>query len=180
MKTDASCGDTSAAGSWSEPTRGWASSAGCWFVMNICSPSIVPFSTSPVSGLHSGGIYETRSTHVITYPQGDETVSNFFDIFETQRQIYQGPADTGTLLKTVLHCYNDNFSNCATPNSIIPPITDKYSYNIFPSGRSDAHVSYFDTNGRLTEADDYDFVMGGFGAPTRKNVIAYATHLGRL
>src|SRR5437588_8788503 len=65
MKTDASCGDTSAAGSWSEPTRGWASSAGCWFVMNICSPSIVPFSTSPVSGLHSDGIYETRSSNIV-------------------------------------------------------------------------------------------------------------------
>src|SRR5882724_5277978 len=29
--------------------------------MNISSPSIAPSSTSPVYGLHSGGIYETRS-----------------------------------------------------------------------------------------------------------------------
>src|SRR6266481_2953765 len=71
MKTDASCGGTSAAGSSSEPTRGWASSADCWFVMNICSPSIAPSSTSPVCGLHSGGIYETRSNDLALFGEMD-------------------------------------------------------------------------------------------------------------
>src|ERR1035438_2834959 len=62
MKINANCGATSAAGSWSEPMRGSDNSAACWCVMSICSPLTMPSSTSPASGLLSGGIFETRSS----------------------------------------------------------------------------------------------------------------------
>ncbi len=88
---------------------------------------------------------------------------------------------TQTLLKTILTCYNGNFTTCATPpNPVNLPITSKYSYDIFPSGLWDAHVSSFDNNGQLTEADDYDFVMGSFGAPTTRKLITYASNLGNI
>ena len=50
-KMGANCGVISAAGSWNEPTPGSASFAGCWFVMSIYSPPIVPSSISLASGL---------------------------------------------------------------------------------------------------------------------------------
>lgn len=62
MKMDVNCAAISDAGSWSEPTRGWASFVDCWFVMSSYSPPIERFSILPACGLHSGGIFETRSS----------------------------------------------------------------------------------------------------------------------
>ena len=58
MKMAANSAATSADGSSSEPMHGSDSSADCWFVTSICSPSTTPSSTSPASGSRSGGVYE--------------------------------------------------------------------------------------------------------------------------
>src|ERR1039458_9109106 len=65
MKINANCGATSAAGSWNEPMPGSVNSAACWCVMSICSPPTVPSSTWLASGSRSGGIFETRSRHLL-------------------------------------------------------------------------------------------------------------------
>src|ERR1700691_5927093 len=71
-----------------------------------------------------------------TDPAGNQTVYNFAGEYETQVAYYQGSA-TGTTLKTVVTCYNANFSSCATPSTVpVLPFsqTDVYtSYNGGPS-----------------------------------------------
>src|ERR1039457_177878 len=88
MKISANCDATSAAGSWSEPMRGSDNSAACWCVMSICSPLTMPSSTSPASGLLSGGIFETRSSHyvgrrLVGPPDGKDRP--YFPIFEAPK-----------------------------------------------------------------------------------------------
>jgi RHS repeat-associated protein len=132
-------------------------------------------------------VYDGTSTNTSLYflsgsglttmydPQGNVTQINFSGLYETQRQVYQGDS-TGTLLKTTLNCYNGNFTTCATPpNPVTLPISSKYSYDIFPSGLWDAHVKTFNDNGLPTELDDFDFVVGSFGSPMRREIITYAS-----
>ena len=71
------------------------------------------------------GVNET----VVTDPSGNDTVYLFYTFSqpglstyrtanETQRQIYQGSHTNGTLLKTILTCYNGNTTNCASPEHV--------------------------------------------------------------
>ncbi|MGC2819394.1 MAG: hypothetical protein WA198_06900, partial [Candidatus Sulfotelmatobacter sp.] len=74
---------------------------------------------------------------VVTDPAGNDTVYTFAQAggvksyYESQRQIYQGTHTSGTLLKTVLTCYNTNTTNCAAA-TVSGQVTQKSVYTTFP------------------------------------------------
>lgn len=116
--------------------------------------------------------YDTTVTNnetVVTDPAGNDTVYWFYtnssstsvrkSIYETQRQIYQGSWKTGTLLKTILTCYNGNTTSCASPSTAVgAPITEKDVYTTYGGMMQSAHLeTTYDGYGNLTEATQYDF-----------------------
>ena len=65
--------------------------------------------------LEPSGGYSSSTT--VTDPNNNDTVLSFYNGFQTQATTYQGSAGGGTILKTVLTCYNGVFTNCASGSS---------------------------------------------------------------
>jgi RHS repeat-associated protein len=114
----------------------------------------------------SGTVPATTTT--ILDPQGNQTVSNFSGLYETQSQVYQG---TSTLLETLLICYNNNFSNCATA-TVTTPITKRDVYTTLPNLANPAlSETTYDSFGDLTEDKEIDFVPNTNGSPYLSDTI---------
>ena len=116
----------------------------------------------------------TAWTTNVTDPQGNATVMNFQQTYETERQMYQG-STSGTLLKTHLTCYNGNGSNC-NQTAVVAPITQKNVYLIWPgsSNLQSAVVNFYNSYGLVTEVDEYGYGAGVLGSIQRKTLTAYA------
>jgi hypothetical protein len=104
-----------------------------------CTTGVVPTLKRTVydnNGNSGTWIYvnsSTTNTVTVTDPGHNQTVYNFAGEFQTQAAYYQGSA-TGTPLKIVLTCWNNNFTNCATPSSVPTlPITKQDVYTNFNS-----------------------------------------------
>jgi RHS repeat-associated protein len=125
----------------------------------------------------------TTSTDARTYtpwPNFDETVINFTNGFETQRQVWQGASGAGTLLETVETCYNGAGRPCVSQTSVTSPITEK---TVYPTGTywTAKHDYFLNSYGLVTEADDYNWTSTlPFPAPLRKTLTTYATNLGTI
>jgi RHS repeat-associated protein len=126
-------------------------------------------------------------TTTVTDPQGNQTVYTFgsgtgfwsyalnkgalFAQYEIQRQVFQKVAGSQVLLKTVVTCYNQNFTNCAsdslptasaaTNNNSVPPF-QKDIYTSYPNvtGSSLSEIRFHGANSIL---EDKEY---GFGAST--------------
>jgi YD repeat-containing protein len=120
---------------------------------------------------------------VVTDPAGNDTVYLFYTYtgtggaikgeYETQRQIYQGSHTSGTLLKTVLTCYNTNTTNCPNPSSLVPPFTQKDVYTTLSGMTQSSHSeTKYNNVGNLTEDTEYDFT----GTLISDRVITYGTY----
>lgn len=118
---------------------------------------------------HSG------SSTTVTDPAGNQTLYTFSNGFETQRLVYQGNPTTGTLLDTIVTCYNGNLTNCATGGSgVIAPITETDVYNTLPNV-SASRLTTFYSFALPTEVKEYDF---GGTTPLRDTVIVYGSWNG--
>jgi RHS repeat-associated protein len=128
-------------------------------------------------------------TTTITNPLGDQTVYTFgssgttypgntpLPAYEIQRKVYQKVSGVQMLLKTVVTCYNGNFTSCAsTPfpskasnGALIWP-QQKYIYTYLPnvSGPSLSALSY-QTPALMTEDQEFDF---GASAPPTTNYVS--------
>ena len=117
----------------------------------------------------------TAWTTNVTDPQGNASVMNFQTTYETERQIYQG-STSGTLLETVIACYNGNTTNCNT-TSVSSPITQKTSFVQWPgsSGLQSRTDRFYNSHGLVTEVDEYGYGAGSPGSLQRKTLIAYAS-----
>jgi RHS repeat-associated protein len=122
----------------------------------------------------------TAWTTTMTDPKSYQTVFNFQGIYLTERQVYEGSASPGNLLKTTLNCYNGSTPSGtpATCNSatITPPISSKATYTIWPGTttlESEVVMSY-NTYGLGTEKDEYAYGAGAPGAITRKTIVSFA------
>jgi|GEM_PF-1334368 len=135
-------------------------------------------------------------TTVVTDPAGNDTVYTFgsdpttqvpqTNSLEVQRQIYQGSRTSGTLLKTLITCYNGNFTNCETstkpegPASIAGMRKDVYTYLPGVSQPSlsetfyQAGIPYL-----INEDNEFDFGVNTGGSPTvnplKSTLITYAS-----
>ncbi len=119
----------------------------------------------------------TAWTTTITDPSSNQnqTVMNFQRLYLTEQQTYLG-STSGTLLKTIQNCYNNNTTNCNT-TAITLPITQITNTVTWPavgtlSAKSATTKTTYDNYGDLTEKDEYDY---GASTPTRKTLITYAT-----
>ena len=108
-----------------------------------------PWTYSRAAG--TGAAYATT----VTDPQGNATVVNFQGLYETERQVYQGPT-TGTLLRTTNTCYNGNTTNC-TSTAITQPITQRTVFVVWPGGLQGRSDVKFNSNGLVTETDEYAY-----------------------
>jgi RHS repeat-associated protein len=122
----------------------------------------------------------TAWTTVITdpTPQQNQTSMSFQGIYETERQVFQGSSTSGTLLKTVITCYNGNTSNCNT-TVINQPITQITATFQWPGGKQSKVNTLYNSLGLVTEDDEYDYGTGGPGALLRQTLTTYAT-LGNI
>lgn len=135
--------------------------------------------------------YSTPGSTTITDPQSNQTVMSFVEIFPTETSTYQGSMAPANLLKTSLNCYNGTVpsgtpATCGSA-SITLPITELTSYIQLPNGSSflESKVDTFydketvgsttNSNGLLTETDEYGYGAGAPGALVRKTLTTYAT-----
>ena len=153
---------------------------------NIKSPLLVPILTrtlTDTTGVQHKWKYDTTQAAnetVVTDPAGNDTVYTFAQAggvksyYESQRQIYQGTHTSGTLLKTVLTCYNTNTTNCAAA-TVSGQVTQKSVYTTFPGmAQSSLSNMTYDIYGDLTEDKEYDFT----GTLVSDRVISYGTYSG--
>jgi len=121
------------------------------------------------------------STTTITDPtsSANQTVIQFYGIYETQRQVYQG-STSGTLLATTNTCYNGAASPCNS-TAVYLPITQRSVITTLPgaSNLMSKHVDSFNADGALTETDDHDYGIGVVGGLLRKILYTYAS-LGNI
>jgi RHS repeat-associated protein len=114
----------------------------------------------------------TAWTTTVQDPQGNQTMLDFQGLYETERQAYQG-STSGTLLTTVVTCYNGNTSNCNT-TAVTLPITQKTATVQLPGGLQCKHNYLYNSFGQMTEADDYDYANGAPGSLIRKRLITFS------
>jgi RHS repeat-associated protein len=120
----------------------------------------------------------SSGTHVttLTDPAGNQTVYNFTNSYETQRQVYQGSSSAGTLLETVMTCWNGvSLGTCGPGATVTTPIQNKITYTELP-GTGSRHDDYFDGNGSKIRVDDYDWGYAYLG----NTQTTYATNLGNI
>lgn len=133
-------------------------------------------------------------TTLVTDPAANDTAYTFgttasgalSSTLETQRIIYQGSQSGNNSLKTVVTCYNANFTNCATTSypGLYPtnPIsrTDVYTYLAGLSSPSLSEKLYSSADDSLLVQDnEFDYGVNTSAAPTTAPIsatkIAYAS-----
>jgi YD repeat-containing protein len=107
----------------------------------------------------------TNFTVTVTDPGQNQTVYNFAGQIQTQIATYQGGCPTsitgcnggGTLLKSAFTCYNGNFTNCETANSVALPITETAVYTSLGSSSQDFVQTNYDSYGDVTSVINMDY-----------------------
>ncbi|MBZ5509473.1 MAG: hypothetical protein LAO78_28815 [Acidobacteriia bacterium] len=115
------------------------------------------------------------STTTVTDPQNNDSVYTFAGAHELQRQVYQGSAQSGTLLETQVTCYNGVSTNCATVTSVSTPITTVDVYDKLPGGLTSLTSTQYNSSGNPTQTRQFDYGNGSQGPLVRKVVTAYAS-----
>ncbi len=97
--------------------------------------------------------------------------------FESQKLIYTGSHSTGTLLKTVVTCYNGNTTNCATTSPQAgTPITEKDTTTTIAGMTTSSQSRLtFNSYGLLTRDREYDF---GASTPSSDHTLSYGSYSG--
>ena len=104
---------------------------------------------------------------------GNQTLIQFQRMYETERQVYQGPEASLILLHTWITCYNGNTANCPT-TAIGLPITQRTVSDFYgTTGPFAEHNYIYNSAGGMSEQDDYDYGPSGPGALLRKVVVQF-------
>jgi RHS repeat-associated protein len=117
------------------------------------------------------------STTTVTDPQNNQTVHDFSGLYETEAQVFQG---SSSLLKTLVICYNNNFTNC-TGATVYPPITSRYTYTYYPNlANPGISMTIYNTSGLLTEDREMDYVPDSGGYPYLSDTFITYASLGNI
>jgi len=133
------------------------------------------YARTQVSGKHwQTTITDPTTNQTVVDFQQDSNIYGGYNFFATQRKTYQGSASGGTLLQTVISCYNGNTSSCPT-TAVSSPFTQKTVYTQWPSGLESENNVLYNIYGLPTEQDDYDYGSGSPGGLLRKTLTTYAS-----
>jgi len=115
----------------------------------------------------------------ITDPQGNVTALNFYVIYETQRQLYQGSAQPSNLLATITTCYNGagggGTNDCTGIAQKLPISERSITLQWGQSGLKKLTDIFNDMYGQVLETDEYDYASGPPFTLRRKTLITYAS-----
>lgn len=137
------------------------------------------------------------SATIVTAPKlsydsaANQTIIQFQNGLETQRNTYQGSGPTITslpisestlqisnLLTETRTCYNGSASPCTTL-AVTTPFNQRQVQHALPNGQFSEHDDFYNSTNMITESDDYDYGSGGTrGALLKKTAITYATLTG--
>jgi RHS repeat-associated protein len=122
---------------------------------------------------YSRALSGSTSTTTITDPtsQQNQTVINFakdsttgngatYNFYETERWVYKGSSASGTLLLTLLTCYNGNITTSCGTATVSSPITDWFVFREVPNGSStktSALRTSYNSYGLPTNQYTYDY-----------------------
>lgn len=124
--------------------------------------------------------YGNTVTQVLD-PSNNLTIYHFTSGYMTEEQTYQGSTATpSNLLKTVITCYNGNFSNCATISGPLYSITQTDVYTSYNSGSSSLVETVLNTSGLPTDVKQYDYgaAMPPSGNPVVETKTTYGSWSG--
>jgi RHS repeat-associated protein len=138
--------------------------------------------TTPDTGVNYWSYVRTPGTGAaytttVTDPSSgaNQTVLQFQGIYQTEKQVYQGSATSGTLLRQWSTCYNGITSSC-NGSAITLPITQQTVIDQYgSSGVQCKHNYLYNSGGGLTEQDDYDYGSGAPGALLRQTLVTFAS-----
>lgn len=127
--------------------------------------------TSPPDPVNPGS---ASNDTVIDFQKDSASSYPTNNFYETQRQAYQASSTTGTLLLTMVTCYNGNSSSCTT-TGVSSPITSKSVTLQYPSSGLQSKVTtYFNSYGLATEVDQTAYGTTP-GSNIRSTYITYAS-----
>lgn len=122
---------------------------------------------------YSRALSGSTLTTTITDPtsQQNQTVINFakdsttgngatYNFYETERWVYKGSSASGTLLLTLLTCYNGNITTGCGTAIVSTPITDWFVFREVPNGSStktSASRTSYNSYGLTTNQYTYDY-----------------------
>jgi RHS repeat-associated protein len=125
--------------------------------------------------------YQTVQNQTVIAFLTDTSATTFSNFYEIARKIYSGSATSGTLLQTILTCYNSSSDCSSTIGDNQPNVTDPITWRqqtiqmggsaARAYGNSESYNGY----GLVTGHIDYNFgSSGSFGSALRQIITAYA------
>jgi len=117
---------------------------------------------------------------VYTFLNGNPDSYNFYEI---KRQTYAGSHTSGTLLQTILHCYESYYCSATsgdTNNYVPSPMPQNQTSVQWPdsTGRTSGTLNQYDSIGNLTSHAVYDYGTAGVYSttPLQTTTISYWTN----
>jgi RHS repeat-associated protein len=132
-----------------------------------------------VSGSPGSGSTWTTTVTDPTTPTNNQTVLNFtedgnststYNLYETQKKVYQGSSTSGTLLVTQILCYNGNYASCGSA-SVSSPISQTDTYTVLPNNSARLSELHYQTNGLVTNDEEFDFGVAQGSPPGTSQLI---------
>jgi hypothetical protein len=130
-----------------------------------------------VSGTSPNG---SKWTTTVADPSGNNSVFNFaedantnsgaYNLYPTQRQVYQGSVSPSNLLLTTLTCYNASFTNCATA-TVSSPISQTDTYTVLPNNATSLSELLYTGLGLVGTDNEFDFGVAQGSAPGTSHLI---------
>ncbi len=121
----------------------------------------------------------TSNYTTINFSEDSNTTAPTYNLYETQRQVYQGSISGPNLLATNIHCYNRIYANCATAG-VTTNITQTDMYSELPNGSIRLSEVAYNAYQLVTDDKEYGYGVTIGAAPSntalvRETAISYAS-----
>lgn len=153
---------------------------GCWqYSRALVSGTPGPGSTWTTTITDADPVAQNQT--VINFSEDSATTPSTYNLYETQRLTYSGSSTGGTLLTTMITCYNNTnptVSSCPGA-AVTPPINNQTTFAYLPNAagqQAKTFISYYQGIAAFpTEIDSYDYGTGSPGSVVRKVSTTYTS-----